>query len=170
MRGRWLTLAVFSWSAGCATSEMWARSVEGAPVPDFSLREVDGENVTLSSLEHKVVFVLFTRAPLEGCPMGDLISWFDGFYRRQEQRGFEVLFVARNYARETLDVQQMKHRCNLAIKVLQDPDRTVTDRFFPLDPIGWYLIGRDQHLVRAGKNLFGRQDAQVLQSLLAAKP
>jgi peroxiredoxin len=160
------------WTAACATTgslpdDEWAKSIEGAAVPDFTLREVDGENVSLSSLEHKVVFVLFTREPVDTCPKGDLIEWFDGLYRRQRNRGFEVLFVLTNYRRDASEVLQMKQRCDLAIKVFYDPDRAVTDRFFPIDPIGWYLIGRDQHVVRAGKNYFRREDAQVLQTLLA---
>jgi peroxiredoxin len=174
--GRWVMMVSLAslLTAGCATisslpDDEWAKSIEGAPVPDFTLREVDGETLSLSSLEHKVVFILFARSPIDTCPKGDLVEWFDGLYRRQRNRGFEVLFVATNYAREAGEVLQMKHRCDLAIKVLHDPDRVVTDRFFPLDPIGWYLMGRDQRLVRAGKNYFRREDAQVLRSLLAGE-
>jgi cytochrome c biogenesis protein CcmG/thiol:disulfide interchange protein DsbE len=60
--------------------------------PDFTLRDADGKELTLSSLKGKVVLLNFWATWCEGCQVE--IPWFIEFEKKYEERGLAVVGVS----------------------------------------------------------------------------
>src|SRR5271169_6128190 len=62
------------------------------PAPDFTLPQIGGGNLTLSSYRGKVVLLDFWATWCDPCRLE--IPWFIDLQRKNKDRGFEVLGVS----------------------------------------------------------------------------
>lgn len=115
---------------------------EGAPLPDFSLSDLNGRSHTLSDYRGKVVMVNFWATYCGPC-----IKEMPSIERLKEKmagKNFAILAV--NMAEETADVKAFftKHKIKVTFPVLLDPEGGVVEQWmisavpttFILDPKG----------------------------------
>ena len=113
--------------------------VIGAPAPDFTLTDLDGNTVTLSALQGQVVILNFWATWCGPCRLEmPLLQATADTYRDQ---GLTVLAV--DLDDPLADVQDFRTELGLTFPLLLDPGTTVTDLYRVR---GWptsYIINRD---------------------------
>ena len=91
-----LALALFGFSCEATSLVNSGASVdaavEQAPLPDFSLEDLDGNLLTKADLDGKVSLVNFWATWCGPCKIE--MPWFVDFQRRYKDRGFTVLAVS----------------------------------------------------------------------------
>jgi peroxiredoxin len=99
--------------------------LEKNQAPDFSLKDLSGRPVTLSSLRGKVVLLNFwaTWCP----PCISEMPVFNKLYREMRGRGLEVVAISADRSESYLRDYISKH--SLDYKVLYDESRTVTKQY-----------------------------------------
>ncbi len=98
-------------------------AVEGEKAPDFSLKDLDGENITLADYEGKVVFLNFwaTWCP----PCRQEIPDFITAYKKNKDKGLVILGVAVSDRESSVKNYVEKSKINYPIamgdmKIVQD--------------------------------------------------
>jgi peroxiredoxin len=103
--------------------------VTGAPAPDFTLTDVSGKSITLSSLKGKVVLINFWATWCAPCQleMPDIQREFES---RRDQ-GFSVLAVdaAETGPHIEADIQDFGAKFGLTFPLLLDPKVVVNDLY-----------------------------------------
>ncbi|MBM4373586.1 MAG: TlpA family protein disulfide reductase [Deltaproteobacteria bacterium] len=101
----------------------------GSKAPDFDLKTLDGESITLSSLRGKVVLVDFWSTICDPClkEMPELVR----LYQERKDKGFVVLAVATDGPETVANVSRVAKAENMVFPVLLDTETTVLDRYNP---------------------------------------
>ena len=128
-------------------------ALAGELAPDFTLRDIDGKEVKLSTFKGKVVMVNFWATWCGPCKIE--MPHLDKMDREFEDRGFEVISISTDDARAASKVKPLIKRGGYGFTVLLDKDTTVVAQYNPAKTLPYNaLIGRDGriHKVYQGYN------------------
>ena len=128
-------------------------SLAGELAPDFTLRDIDGKDVKLSTFKGKVVMVNFWATWCGPCKIE--MPHLDKMDREFEDKGFEVISISTDDARAASKVKPLIKRGGYGFTVLLDKDTTVVAQYNPAKTLPYNaLIGRDGriHKVYQGYN------------------
>ncbi len=119
--------------------------------PEFSLKDLSGRPVTLSSLKGKVVLLNFwaTWCP----PCISEMPVFNKLYREMRGRGLEIVAISADRSESYVRDFVSKH--NLDLKVLYDADRSVTKQYKVFSMPTTFLIDKNGFIV---EKFFGEYD------------
>ena len=101
----------------------------GEPAPDFSLRDINGKEVSLSSYKGKVVLVNFWATWCGPCKLE--MPHLDKMDRDLEAKGFEVISISTDDARAASKVKPLIKRGGYGFTVLLDKDTSVVSQYNP---------------------------------------
>ena len=125
----------------------------GEPAPDFSLRDINGKEVSLSSQKGKVVLVNFWATWCGPCKLE--MPHLDKMDRELEAKGFEVISISTDDARAASKVKPLIKRGGYGFTVLLDKDTSVVTQYNPAKTLPYnVLIDREGtiHKVFQGYN------------------
>tara|TARA_Y100001978_G_C23565569_1_gene371477 strand:- start:60 stop:545 length:486 start_codon:yes stop_codon:yes gene_type:complete len=125
----------------------------GEAAPDFSLRDINGKEVSLSSHKGKVVLVNFWATWCGPCKLE--MPHLDKMDRELESKGFEVLSVSTDDARASSKVKPLVKRGGYGFTVLLDKDTTVVSQYNPAKTLPYNVLidrGGNIHKVYQGYN------------------
>jgi peroxiredoxin len=116
---------------------------EGHPAPDFTLRQLDGSEIALSSLRGRVVLLNFWATWCKPCE--EEMPAMERLHAKLGGPDFELLAVSVDEGDD--EVRAFRDRLGLGFTILRDPEKQAatayqTYRF----PESW-LIGRDGNVV-----------------------
>lgn len=132
------------------------------PASDFTLRDVDGNAVTLSSLKGKVVLLSFWATWCGPCK--EEMPHLQQLYTEFKDKGFVVLSISSDDARTASRVKPFILSKGFTFPVLLDKDSSVTGVYNPNKTLPWtVLIDRSFQVseVHAG---FNPGDAEKLRA------
>ena len=143
-------------AAGCTTSTATSTTATtGSPavsesrssLPDFQLRSIDGEDVSLRDLLGKHVIVLsFWATWCEPCKAE--LPQLQKLYEAHHQEGLEILSISMDDASTTANVAPYVKRNGLQFPVLLDPDTRAASLYNPHKSAPYtVVIGRDGKIV-----------------------
>jgi thiol-disulfide isomerase/thioredoxin len=180
MKGRWILAAVSALGLALLTlnnSDMWdfsAHAAAGASCPadakranlNFTLKDIDGKNVTLSSLKGKVVLLDFWATWCEPCKME--IPWFAEFQKKYGPRGFQAIGVSVDDTVEKLKPYVAKYKMNYPVLVGLNHD-DIQNAYGPLWGIPvTAVISRDGKICAKHSGISSKQNFEKeIESLLA---
>jgi peroxiredoxin len=117
------------------------------PVTDFTLRDVDGQQVKLSSYKDKVVLLSFWATWCGPCKVE--MKHLDAMQRELRDQGFEVLSISSDDARTASQAKRYVKQKGFDFTVLLDTDATVTGTYNPNKTLPYgVLIGRNHSIVK----------------------
>ena len=115
------------------------------PAPDFSLRDINGKEVSLSSHKGKVVLVNFWATWCGPCKLE--MPHLDKMDRDLEAKGFEVISISTDDARAASKVKPLIKRGGYGFTVLLDKDTSVVSQYNPAKTLPYnVLIDRDGNI------------------------
>jgi peroxiredoxin len=121
-----------------------ARAVEAAS--DFTLRDVDGNAVTLSELKGKVVVLSFWATWCGPCK--EEMPHMQEMYGRLSEQGLVVLSISTDDARSASKVKPYVKKMGYTFPVLLDRDSTVIGAYNPSKTLPYtVVIDRSQQVV-----------------------
>ena len=146
----------------------------GDKVEDFTLKNQDDRDVSLSDFKGKpVVLFFYPRADTPGCII-ESCGFRDAFEQFQKA-GIVVLGISR----DTVKAQKkFKDKYNLPYDLLADPDMVLINRYDLIKPKNMYgklvkgvkrttyLIGPDQRLIHIFENVTPKGHAEEVLTLL----
>jgi peroxiredoxin len=97
----------------------------GGIAPAFQLASLDGDQVTLESLQGRVVLVNFWATWCKPCE--DEMPAMGRLYDALKNQGFDLLAVSVDEGTE--EVRQFQDRLELPFPLLLDPDQAVAERY-----------------------------------------
>ena len=119
----------------------------GEPAPDFSLRDINGKEVSLSSYKGKVVLVNFWATWCGPCKLE--MPHLDKMDRDLEAKGFEVISISTDDARAASKVKPIIKRGGYGFTVLLDKDTSVVSQYNPAKTLPYnVLIDRDGNIAK----------------------
>lgn len=98
---------------------------EDAPVPDFTLKSLDGENLRLEELRGQVVLINFWASWCGPCRQE--MPVLQKIHERYEPLGFTVLGV--NVDENPEQAKRIVDRMNIQFPLLLDTDQDVSERY-----------------------------------------
>lgn len=110
----------------------------GEAAPDFSLRDINGKEVSLSSHKGKVVLVNFWATWCGPCKLE--MPHLDKMDREFESKGFEVLSISTDDARASSKVKPLVKRGGYGFTVLLDKDTTVVAQYNPAKTLPYNVL------------------------------
>ena len=117
----------------------------GEPAPDFSLRDINGKEVSLSSQKGKVVLVNFWAPWCGPCKLE--MPHLDKMDRELEAKGFEVISISTDDARAASKVKPLIKRGGYGFTVLLDKDTSVVSQYNPAKTLPYnVLIDREGNI------------------------
>ncbi len=116
---------------------------KGKPAPDFTLKTLDGKEVSLSDLRGKVVLINFwaTWCP----PCRSEMPLFERVYREYKDKGFEILAVSTDSSLEP--VKKFVKDYKLSFKIAYD-DKNVAGLYGIQGLPTSFLIDRDGKILK----------------------
>jgi len=168
-RGSLILAAILLTLPACSTSRtVKAASVkphkDRKPAPDFALKDVNGQTVTLSDYKGKVVLLDFWATWCGPCQVE--IPWFKEFERQNKDKGFAVLGVAMDD--EGWDVvKPFAQHMGINYRLVIGSD-TVAQMYGGVDALPTtFLIDREGRIASIHIGLSGRRDFEDgIQELL----
>jgi len=125
-----------AFSNACAGSD-------NKPAPDFSLKDINGKDFTLSSLKGKVVILSFWATWCHPCK--DEMPRLNKLYKEMGSRGLEIVAVSSDYSIGYLKDFLVKN--SLDFSILYDEKRAVTRQYkIPFLPVT-FLIDKNGVIV-----------------------
>lgn len=129
--------------------------------PDFSLKDINGRDVSLSSLRGKVVILSFWATWCPSCK--DEMPKLNKLYNEMRSRGLEIVAVSSDYSIGYLKDYLSKN--NFDFSILFDETRTVTRLYkIPYLPVA-FLIDRNGAIVEKITGEFEWPSAEMRQKL-----
>lgn len=127
--------------AETGAAEPTATASETAGAPDFTLTDLDGQSVTLSSLRGKVVYLDFwaTWCP----PCREALPHTQELAQRPEAEKGELVVLAINVAEDKQAVSDFLQANNFDFRVPLDTDGAVSDQYKVEGIPTFVVIGRD---------------------------
>ena len=113
-------------------------TLAGEAAPDFSLRDINGKEVSLSSHKGKVVLVNFWATWCGPCKLE--MPHLDKMDRELESKGFEVIAISTDDARAASKVKPLVKRGGYGFTVLLDKDTTVVSQYNPAKTLPYNVL------------------------------
>lgn len=163
MTRRWFgILALFGALFGA--SPAWATAAT-----DFTLRDVDGQSVSLSALRGKVVLISFWATWCGPCK--EEMPHLQRMYEQHKEEGLVVLSISIDDARSASQVKPFIKRSGYTFPVLLDRESTVIGTYNPAKTVPFtMIIGRDFEVAEVHQGYApGDEDglARIVEQLLA---
>ncbi len=164
------------WLASCGGSGGESRTAAsvakesttvGAPAPDFTLRDLDGRNVTLSDRLGKDVILLNFWATW--CvPCGAEMPHLEALYQANKQKGFVILSIAMDGPETVAQVGPTARRYGISFPVLLDEETRVVGVYNPkrTAPLS-VLIDKKGQIARV-RNGYNAGDEKLVEADVAA--
>ena len=123
----------------------------GPKAPDFTLKTLDGGQITLSDLKGKVVLVDFWSTTCDPClaELPELVK----LYNERKDKGFEILAVTIDGPETSAKVPATVKKNKMTFPILLDEDTEAMDRYNPKGELPFTaVIDKQGHIVlkRAG--------------------
>ena len=143
----------------------------GAPASDFTLRDVDGRNVSLSDYAGKIVLIDFWATWCVPCTAE--IPHLETLYQQHKDEGFVVLGISMDGPETIANVASFVRSNNMSFPVLLDEETRVVGVYNPkrTAPLS-VLIDRAGHIARVRSGYSAGDENQIaddVKNLLAAK-
>lgn len=114
--------------------------------PEFSLRDINGKQVSLEDYKGKVVLVNFWATWCGPCQAE--MPHLQKMYVDLEKEGFVVLSISADNARDASKVKPLIKRNRYTFPVLLDKDSTVLNQYNPESVLPYnVLIGKDGNII-----------------------
>ena len=113
-------------------------AIGGESAPDFTLRDINGSEVSLSSYRGKVVLVNFWATWCGPCKLE--MPHLDKMDRELEAKGFEVISISTDDARAASKVKPLIKRGGYGFTVLLDKDTTVVSQYNPAKTLPYNVL------------------------------
>ena len=110
----------------------------GEAAPDFSLRDINGKEVSLAAHKGKVVLLNFWATWCGPCKLE--MPHLDKMDREFESKGFEVLSISTDDARASSKVKPLVKRGGYGFTVLLDKDTTVVAQYNPAKTLPYNVL------------------------------
>lgn len=138
----------------------------GNPAPDFTLKNLEGEEVRLSDLRGKGVFINFWATWCAPCKRE--MPLMEEQYQLVKDEGIEILAV--NIAESQLAVSRFSERLGVTFPILLDsnPDRVVTQRYGVGALPASYFVDKDGKVV--GHHVGEMNESILKENLERIKP
>ncbi len=139
----------------------------GFTAPDFTLKTINGQSMTLSSLRGKVVLINIWASWCAPCKAE--MPAIENVYRRYRDSGFVTLAVNSTIQDNQADAVAFAQRLGLTFPILLDTDGTVT-RLYQVRALPTsFIVGRDGKIrdVILGGAMNEATIASKIQSLLS---
>ena len=134
------------------------------PEIDFTLKDAEGRNVTLSDLKGKVVLLNFWATWCEGCKTE--IPWLIEFEQKYREKGLAVIGVAED-ADGWKSAGPYVKKTGLNYTVVSDDDGSIANRYGLFGMPVTYLIDRDGKVSAASVGIVNKSEceAEILRLL-----
>ena len=116
----------------------------GEVAPNFTLRDINNQNVSLADQKGKVVLLNFWATWCQPCRAEH--SKLELMYKELKPKGLEILAVSADDARSSSQVKPMVVRAGISFPVLLDPATSVVSQYNPAKALPYNVI-----IDRAGK-------------------
>lgn len=157
-------LPSFSAPAGTPAVASEAAPITGAPAPDFTLNNLKGQSITLSSFSGRPVLINYWATWCIPCK--DEMPAIEAAYQKHKSEGLVVLAVD---ADEGLpEVTAFVESLGLTFEVLMDPGLTVSDLYRVRAYPSSFFVGRDG--VIATLQIGTMSEAQLAENLAKILP
>ena len=132
----------------------------GAPASDFTLRDVDGKNVSLSDFSGKVVLIDFWATWCVPCTAE--IPHLETLYQQHKNEGFVVLGISMDGPETIANVASFVRSNNMSFPVLLDEETRVVNVYNPkrTAPLS-VLIDRAGHIARVRSGFSAGDENQI---------
>ena len=127
-----------------------AAEAAGEAAPDFTLRDLNNQSVSLSQFKGKVVLINFWATWCQPCMVE--MPHIQKMYTDLKDKGFEVISISSDDARSASMVKPLIQRNKYTFRVLLDKETTVVGQYNPSKVLP-YTVVVDQ----AGKVAFVHQ-------------
>lgn len=163
---RWMALALL----GCLLSLSPALAAETAT--DFTLRDINGKEMTLSQLKGKVVVMSFWATWCGPCK--EEMPHLQAMFKELEAQGLVVLSISTDDARSASRVKPFIMKMGYTFPVLLDRESTVISSYNPSKTLPYtVVVDREGNVVRrtSGYNPGDENELKTfLTSTLSATP
>jgi peroxiredoxin len=136
--------------------------------PDFSLRALSGERLTMKRFQGQVVLINFWSTWCAPCRWE--MPVLDTLYREHKSRGFVVLGISIDRSEDV--VRTFVNETDVTFPIALDPEQEIADTFRVMGLPGTFIVGRDGYIKASG---YGPREwdtpaaADLIRSLLEAK-
>ncbi len=110
----------------------------GETAPEFSLRDINGQEVSLADYKGKVVLVNFWATWCGPCKLE--MPHLDKMDREFEEKGFEVISISTDDARAASKVKPLIKRGGYGFTVLLDKDTAVVSKYNPAKTLPYNVL------------------------------
>lgn len=110
----------------------------GEIAPNFTLRDINGQNVSLDSQKGKVVLLNFWATWCQPCRAEQ--AKLQEMYKELQPQGFEILAISADDARSSSQVKPMVMRAGLTFPVLLDPQTSVVAQYNPSKALPYNVL------------------------------
>jgi peroxiredoxin len=161
---RWLKGMVILFLVGLLGSVSGAVAAETAS--DFTLRDINGKQVSLSDYKGKVVLMSFWATWCGPCKVE--MAHLSEFYNELQGKGFVVLSVSSDDARTASQVKPYIKRKRYTFPVVLDKESTVTGAYNPTKTLPYgVLVARDFSIAKRYSGYNPGDEVKVKQDILA---
>ena len=119
-------------------------AVAGKTVYDFTMKDIDGNNVSLSQYKGKIIVIINTASQ---CGLVGQFSEIEAFYKKYKDKGVVVLgFPANNFlGQEPLSNADIKGFCTKNYGVTFPMFSKISVKGGDIDPLYKYLTSKDEN-------------------------
>ena len=141
----------------------------GYRAPNFRLKDLAGEEVSLASYRGQVVFINFWATWCVPCKVE--MPYMEALYRDYKDKGFEILAISSDIQGESV-VRPFVEKMRLTYPVLLDSDFHVDSKYLIRSVPTTVLVGRDgiiTHILIGARNWNTPESRDLLEKLLKVK-
>jgi len=146
------------------------KPVEPALAPDFTLRNTEGEEITLSGLKGKVILLDFWATWCGPCK--ESIPHLVALYKSYREKGFELIGMSMDKMGEVEMVRRFVKSMDIPYPIIMTPDEVA--RHFKVTGLPTTVLidkeGRVREKIVGFNSAIGRQINDRLAELISEKP
>lgn len=136
----------------------------GDPAPDFTLRDINGQSVSLSQFKGKVVVLAFWATWCGPCK--EEMPHLEKLYKEKKDQGLVVLSINTDDARSASKVKPYIRTNGYTFPVLLDRDATVISTYNPGKTLPYtVVVDRNQEIAKVSTS-YNPGDEKALAALV----